>query len=37
MPGVQTFVPVMLDHIAAGRLTLERFLFARMVRHGFLG
>lgn len=25
MPGVQTLVPVMLDHVAAGRLTLERF------------
>ena len=26
MPGVQTFVPVMLDHINAGRLSLERFV-----------
>jgi dihydroorotase len=26
MPGVQTLVPVMLDHVAAGRLTLERFV-----------
>ena len=26
MPGVQTFVPVMLDHVNAGRLTLERFV-----------
>ncbi|HET9159756.1 MAG TPA: dihydroorotase [Caulobacteraceae bacterium] len=26
MPGVQTLVPVMLNHIAAGRLTLERFV-----------
>ncbi|MBA2481696.1 MAG: dihydroorotase [Planctomycetes bacterium] len=26
MPGVQTFVPVMLDHVAKGRLTLERFV-----------
>ena len=26
MPGVQTFVPIMLDHINAGRLTLERFV-----------
>lgn len=26
MPGVQTMVPVMLDHVAAGRLTLERFV-----------
>jgi dihydroorotase len=25
-PGVQTLVPVMLDHIAGGRLTLERFV-----------
>ncbi|MCC6919989.1 MAG: dihydroorotase [Alphaproteobacteria bacterium] len=25
MPGVQTLVPVMLTHVAAGRLTLERF------------
>src|SRR4051812_37753445 len=25
MPGVQTLVPVMLDHVAKGRLTLERF------------
>lgn len=25
MPGVQTLVPVMLDHVAAGRLPLERF------------
>jgi dihydroorotase len=24
-PGVQTLVPVMLDHVHAGRLTLERF------------
>ena len=24
MPGVQTLVPVMLDHVNAGRLTLER-------------
>lgn len=26
MPGVQTLVPLMLDHIAAGRLTLARFV-----------
>lgn len=26
MPGVQTLVPVMLDHVAAGRLSLERFV-----------
>lgn len=26
MTGVQTFVPVMLDHVNAGRLTLERFV-----------
>ncbi|MGE0734539.1 MAG: dihydroorotase [Alphaproteobacteria bacterium] len=26
MPGVQTLVPIMLDHVAAGRLTLERFV-----------
>ena len=26
MPGVQTLVPVMLDHVTAGRLTLERFV-----------
>jgi dihydroorotase len=26
MPGVQTLVPVMLTHVAAGRLTLERFI-----------
>jgi dihydroorotase len=26
MPGVQTLVPVMLDHVNAGRLTLARFL-----------
>ena len=25
MTGVQTLVPVMLDHVAAGRLTLQRF------------
>ena len=25
MPGVQTLVPVMLDHVNKGRLTLERF------------
>lgn len=26
MPGVQTLVPLMLDHVAAGRLTLERLI-----------
>jgi dihydroorotase len=26
MPGVQTLVPVMLDHVAAGRMSLERFV-----------
>jgi dihydroorotase len=26
MPGVQTLVPVMLDHVAAGELSLERFV-----------
>ncbi len=26
MPGVQTLVPVMLDHVAAGRLTLQRLV-----------
>jgi len=26
MPGVQTLVPVMLNHVAAGRMTLERFV-----------
>ena len=26
MPGVQTLVPVMLNHINAGKLTLERFV-----------
>ncbi|MEQ8165865.1 MAG: dihydroorotase [Alphaproteobacteria bacterium] len=26
MPGVQTLVPVMLNHVAEGRLTLERFV-----------
>ena len=26
MPGVQTLVPVMLDHVSAGRLTLQRFI-----------
>ncbi len=26
MPGVQTLVPIMLDHVAAGRLSLERFI-----------
>ena len=26
MPGVQTLVPVMLDHVNAGRLSLQRFV-----------
>jgi dihydroorotase len=26
MPGVQTLVPLMLDHVNAGRLTLDRFV-----------
>jgi dihydroorotase len=26
MTGVQTLVPIMLDHVAAGRLTLQRFI-----------
>ncbi len=26
MPGVQTLVPLLLDHVAAGRLTLRRFI-----------
>jgi dihydroorotase len=26
MPGVQTLVPVMLNHVAEGRLTIERFV-----------
>jgi dihydroorotase len=26
MPGVQTLVPVMLDHVASGRMTIERFV-----------
>ena len=26
MPGVQTLVPLMLDHVAKGRLSLERFI-----------
>ena len=26
MPGVQTLVPIMLDHVHAGRLTLQRFV-----------
>ncbi|MGI9462849.1 MAG: amidohydrolase family protein, partial [Aestuariivirgaceae bacterium] len=32
MPGVQTLVPVMLDHVNAGRLTIERFV--DMTSHG---
>eukprot|EP01037_Dinobryon_pediforme_P046083 gene46083-59104_t len=26
MPGVQTLVPIMLDHVSKGRLTIERFV-----------
>ena len=26
MPGVQTLLPLLLDHMAAGRLTLERIV-----------
>ncbi len=26
MTGVQTLVPIMLDHVNAGRLTLQRFV-----------
>jgi dihydroorotase len=26
LPGVQTLVPLMLDHVNAGRLTIERFV-----------
>ena len=26
MPGVQTLVPIMLDHVNAGRLSIERFV-----------
>ena len=26
MPGVQTLVPIMLTHVAQGRMTLERFV-----------
>jgi len=26
MPGVQTLTPLLLDHVNAGRLTLERFV-----------
>ena len=32
MPGVQTLVPIMLTHVAAGRLSLERFV--DMTSHG---
>jgi dihydroorotase len=32
MPGVQTLVPVMLDHVAKGRLGIERF--ADLTSHG---
>jgi dihydroorotase len=32
MTGVQTLVPIMLDHVAAGRLSLERFV--DMTSHG---
>src|SRR5690606_4828366 len=33
MPGVQTLVPVMLDHVNAGRLTLSRFVDLRSEEH----
>lgn len=32
MPGVQTLVPIMLNHVAEGRMTLERFV--DMTSHG---
>jgi len=32
MPGVQTLVPIMLDHVNAGRLSIERFV--DMTSHG---
>ena len=32
MPGVQTLTPLLLDHVNAGRLTLERFV--DLVAHG---
>jgi len=32
MPGVQTLVPIMLNHVAEGRLSLERFI--DMTSHG---
>ena len=32
MPGVQTLVPIMLTHVAEGRMTLERFV--DMTSHG---
>ncbi len=32
MPGVQTLVPIMLNHVAAGRLSIERFV--DMTSHG---
>jgi dihydroorotase len=32
MTGVQTLVPIMLDHVNAGRLSLERFV--DLVAHG---
>lgn len=32
MTGVQTLVPIMLDHVNAGRLTLERFV--QLTSHG---
>ena len=32
MPGVQTLVPIMLNHVAQGRMTLERFV--DMTSHG---
>lgn len=32
MPGVQTLVPIMLNHVAQGRMTIERFV--DMTSHG---
>lgn len=32
MPGVQTLVPIMLDHVAHGRMSIERFV--DMTSHG---
>ena len=32
MPGVQTLVPIMLDHVNAGKLSLERFVDLNIAR-----